>query len=44
MTSIQSLAVDNLKHPTLALFLALEAANSPPAIIGIDKDDDCNQE
>ena len=39
MTSIQTLAVDNLKHPTLALFLALEAANSPPANIGIDKDE-----
>ena len=44
ITSIQSLAVDNLKHPTLALFLALEAANSSSLSIGIDKEDGYNQE
>ena len=32
MTSIQSLAIDNRKHPTLALFLALEGANSSTVV------------
>ena len=41
MTSIQSLAISNRKHPTLALFLALEGANSSTTV-SIDKETDCS--
>ena len=40
MTSIQSLAISNRKHPTLALFLALEGANSSTTV-SIDKETGC---
>ena len=40
MTSIQSLATDNRKHPTLALFLALEGANSS-TVVSANRETDC---
>ena len=41
MTSIQTLATDNRKHPTLALFLALEGANSS-TVISPNRETDCH--
>lgn len=40
MTSIQSLAIETRKHPTLALFLALEGANSS-TFVSVNEETDC---